>query len=808
MFFRTCTFEGFIAALSFVMALSGCGGGGGGVRPSTPAPAPTPPPSCMNIDTVAHGCISRDEFERLRDGFAAVRLADPEFRGSSTDPDRFVGQWALETLNVHQAHAALAVKEGDRDGKNVKPGDGVIVGVMDTGVDLTHHELDGASVTETFLQNLPDETRTDFDADGFSHGTAVTSIMAAQPNDAGFLGIAWGATFRVFTVPIDAPAPVNDDDPGTFDWESAYKDVLASGMNIVNASYSAVGTFIENYDANGLRNYSRFGSGFQVIAQAGKTDPAIFVWAAGNDHGTPCDQGDQNCFLDTTSYTGYRYRATSPNLEGGAVAKLPELQGHNVVVVAVDRGGTIADFSNRCGVAGPWCIAAPGVDVSGAKFGSSPDPLDVLPNLQGTSFAAPMVSGGLALMKHFFRDQLSNRELVTRLFATARKSGIYTADRTDGTSSIYGQGLMDLGAAVAPVDNVQVMMNGRVGGNGHSIQTTHLRLGRAFGDGLSRSLAGREIAAFDALGAPFWFDLSGLAGSAYWPSSMGRLHGLVAPGKNASRPAARGTRMTLAPYALAAHRGAWRIGLYESPVNAESSLLNLAGSAATVTFKAMNGFETTAFATVNQATALNPGGLPRQRTSDVGALLAWRPPDTPVGVRVGWLKEGNSLLGATATGAFGRLSANNVFTGFEAATEVGGWRLAFDTEIGLVAPNAGGGLIDGVSWLTTSAMSLRAHRRLSAQDEMTFSLSQPPRIENGAATFRLPVGRTRDGVILRESFSAGLVPSARQIDLAARWCRTGVFGGEFRAEAAASHNPGHVDAKPMFSLLAGWQAEF
>ena len=58
-------------------------------------------------------------------------------------------------------------------------------------------------------------------------------------------------------------------------------------------------------------------------------------------------------------------------------------------------------------------------------------------------------------------------------------------------------------------------------------------------------------------------------------------------------------------------------------------------------------------------------------------------------------------------------------------------------------------------------------------------------------------------MILRESFSAGLVPSARQIDVAARWRRTGVFGGELQAEAAASHNPGHVAAKPMVSLLAG-----
>ena len=735
-----------------------------------------------------------DEFDRLRDAAAAVHLADTEFSGSTTNPD-LPGQWALQALNVHQAHAALALKYGEM----VKPGDGVTIGVMDSGVDLLHPGFTGASITETLLLGTADEIETDFARGGDgSHGTSVTSVMAAQPNGVGFVGIAWGATFKVFATKLNS-----------FDWVKAYGIVLGSGVDIVNLTHAVGGTFIENYTANSL-HASDLARHFDEQAQRFKADPTIFVFAAGNEHGNPCNPPRaQNCFADPTSSTGFSYRATSPAYDVGAMALLEDLQGHTVVVVAVNQDLEIASFSNRCGIAGPWCIAAPGVDVSVAYFG--PDDNKDYEISYGTSFSTPMVSGGLALMKHFFREQLSNRELLTRLFATANKKGVYAPDRSDGSSSIYGQGLMDLGAAVSPVGTALVMMNSRVGGNGqngHAIQTTQLRLGRAFGDGLARSLAGREIAAFDALGAPFWFDLAGLAGAAYHPSALGRLQSLMAPGRNAYRPAARGTRMTLAPDALAVHRGAWRVGLYESPATAESSLLNLAGNAATVTFKVQNGFETMAFATVNQATALNPAGLPRQQTSDVGALLAWRPPDALVGVRVGWLKEGSSLLGSTATGAFGRLSANNVFTGFEAATDFGGWHLAFDTEIGLVAPNAGGGLIDGVSWLTTSAMSLRVNRRLTDHDEMTISVSQPPRIENGSATFRLPVGRTRDGVILRESFSAGLVPSARQIDVAARWRRTGVFGGALQAEAAASHNPGHVAAEPLFSLLAGWQAEF
>ena len=780
---RLGEFAGLIAIASFALALSGCGGGGGsGANPA--AGRPSPPPCVTTVDP---DCIWKEEFERRRDPIAAVRLADTEF----------VGQPVLELINVHKAHAALAVKYG----ADVEPGAGVTIAVMDSGVDLTHGELDDANITETFLQNLPDETRADYDADEFSHGTAVTSIMAAEDNDTGFLGIAWGATFKVFTVPVGAHLPDAPNRPA-FDWEAAYKAVLASGADIANASYGFPGTIVEDYTAEALRTVPRFGPPLQVVAQKGVRNPTIFVWLAGNSHGDECDDGDPHCVADSNSSTGFSFNATSPSPEGGAVARLPELRGHNVVVVAVDTDGTIADFSNRCGIAGPWCIAAPGTGITGAEFGSvtpSPGTFRVRLGLQGTSFAAPLVSGGLALMKHFFRSQLSNRALLSRLFATADKSGIYASDRRDGTSSIYGQGLMDLGAAVSPVGPVRVTAGNRVDTGGHDIRTSRLSMAGAFGDGLARALAGREIAAFDELGAPFWFDLPRLVGAPHRPSALARLQGLVAPAEDADRAAAHGTRITLAPRARSARRGGWRVGLHEPPVNAESSLLNLAGAAATMTLSTRDGLEATAFTT---------GHLPGRRVRETGALLAWRPPDGSFGVRAGWLGEDESALGSTADGAFGRLAADTFVTGFEAAAALGGWRLAADGEIGVVAAHADGGLIDGLSPLLASALSLRADRRLTERDGMTLSLSQPLRLENGSARFTLPVGRTGDGRVVREAVSAPLAPSARQLDLAARWRRTGLFGGALQVEAAASHNPGHTAAAPVLSLLAGWRAEF
>ena len=52
----------------------------------------------------------------------------------------------------------------------------------------------------------------------------------------------------------------------------------------------------------------------------------------------------------------------------GTPLYFPELRGHTIAVVAVDKSGKIASFSNRCGSAADWCIAAPGQEVSVAYY--------------------------------------------------------------------------------------------------------------------------------------------------------------------------------------------------------------------------------------------------------------------------------------------------------------------------------------------------------------------------------------------------------------------------------------------------------
>ena len=722
---------------TFAIVLAGCG-----------APTTQPPGPC--IDTADHGCISAAEFESRRDQIAQQHLADPEYQR----------QKALERINAHQAHASLEVVSGS----GTRPGEGVTIGIIDSGVDLNHPELAGAQLEEFLLQGVPDETRND--PRGFSHGTAVTSVIAAQPNGNGFVGLAWGADFKVFAAPVGGPYP-GGYDPRTYDWEQTYQTVLASGVDIVNASYYAVGTFVENYTAEQLRAALPL---LNVIAQEGVAEPAIFVWAAGNDHGDPCSPlSAENCVADPGDPATGHYDATSPNALGGAVARLPELQGHNVVVVALAEDGSIADFSNRCGVAADWCLAAPGTGFEIAYFGAGFS--GTFSGAQGTSLATPLVSGGLALMKQFFRNQLSPTELVTRLFQTADKGGRYT------DSASYGQGALDLGAAVSPVGTPRVTTGNRVADPGQSVQATRLQLSRALGDGFSRSAAGLELAAFDDLGAPFWFELPGLTELAGTPSALEQLRELMAP-----------------------------------PVG--NSLLDLAGSTST---RSQGGLELS-FTDPTDRPTPELGAAPEP---GMGAMLSWRPRPFAVrqghilaAARIGWLGEEETLLGSKAAGAFGRLSADTLISGFELGLETGGWSLTAEAELGWTLAEYGGGIISDLSGLISSTFSLLATRRLTDHDELILSLSQPPRLEQGLATLRLPIGRSKGGGVLHRSGAAELTPSGRQLDLAVGWRREGLFGseqpvlGEFRAEAALSSDPGHLDTKPIFSLAAGWQIVF
>lgn len=131
-----------------------------------------------------------------------------------------------------------------------------------------------------------------------------------------------------------------------------------------------------------------------------------------------------------------------PGIMAALPRYLPELEKHYLSVVAVDDGKNLADYSNYCGVSKNWCIAAPGSLTVLATEGAEKD--EKTPSLQdeaGTSFAAPTVTGALAVLKERF-NYFTPTQVRDTLLTTATDLG------QKGVDDIFGWGLVNLSKAI------------------------------------------------------------------------------------------------------------------------------------------------------------------------------------------------------------------------------------------------------------------------------------------------------------------------------------------------------------------------
>lgn len=425
-----------LALVSFLALLStGCAAGGG--APSRPADPPEP-------------VVSEAE-ERQRREYAA----HPEFRN----------QPALAEIKAHHAYARGAT------------GKGVTLGIVDSGVDPAHPRFGGKLETVNVEGYDPDFTSCeDRAADGacvsmLGHGTFVGGIMAgnrrahaetASEGESAVHGVAFDA--RVISVGFpsmeeiieeivsDAALPENPTSEQIRDLAERIRGVesvlekrfasafrrLNSRATAVNCSFGLSGN-IEDFGAEELR--ARFPNVIGAMAQADTParERTVYVWAAGNA-GAEAGTGES---------------ATSVEIVAGLPVRIPELRGHTLAVVATDPNGRIADFSNRCGIAKEFCLAAPGVDVTGPVPGfycpGGTEECYLTFTESGTSAAAPFVTGGIALLAQHYRNQLGNDVIVKRILQTADKNGLYQ------DSDVYGQGFLDLDAATRPVGEIRML---------------------------------------------------------------------------------------------------------------------------------------------------------------------------------------------------------------------------------------------------------------------------------------------------------------------------------------------------------------
>ena len=736
--------------------------------PGEPEPAGSNSCGKGTINTHASlglGCLTRAELNEKVQEWATAYRAVPGFGK----------QWGLGAVHADRAYAHLKAVKGE----SVKPGQGVTIGFVDSGMDRSHPSFATNKVSETLLQGAAAGTSANT-----SHGTAVASVAAGgriSSSDLNYRiahhGVAWGADIAMFTVAGEAYPTKEFSQPlsrkelqAREDSDSElFKSVLREDIDILNVSFPRFhlpGSIDDYRRARLVKNYSKT---IAALAQADAGEKTILVWSAG----------------DVDPSRG-QTPGLHPQVLAGLPSKIKELRGHSVAVVATQQDGAIADFSNRCGMAADWCIAAPGKDVQGAGR-SSFSGRHAWVTRSSTSLAAPMVSGGLAVMKQLFRGQLSNTELVSRLFSTAKKTGIH-AD-----SSIYGQGLMDLGAATNPWGIPAFMGTGQVVGGqsrgdsvgqqsgGVELSSTSLSLGSAMGDGLSEALARQEIAAFDSLGAPFWFSAGSFTLPGEGPSLAARFQQFLAPSVEHTIPET------------------WQVDFQSGAPALEAGHLALTHGADRLWFHGPQGLSATLF----------------QRPADydqsplAGLAVSWNPQALPaLSLAAGYLHEQEELLGSQGSGAFGELSGHTLFLSTELDTTTPqGWELSAQGEVGMVTPAvARSQFINDISTLTSSAFRLQARKPLENGAAFRLALSQPLRVESGAASLSLPTGRTKDGLVVGTDLSAPLSPSGRQLDLTAQ-VDLPLLGGDLSLAATHSRQPQHQQgAEGQWTFFTGYRA--
>lgn len=398
----------------------------------------------------------------------------------------------------------------------------------------------------------------------------------------------------------------------------------------------------------------------------------------------------------------------------------PDLAGYSIAVAALGADGTIGRQTNHCGAARDHCLTAPG----GVAVGDSATTVFALAGGgyrygYGTSYAAPFVSGVLALMRQAYGDQLTLPEYTARLFGTANKSGVY-AD-----ASIYGQGLVDVEAALAPYGDTHIPLPaGGVAGPSET-QITDGDLPEEMLERLRRE----KIIVLDALDTPFE---TNLLPPKITPHSRPR----DAPVSQWVRPDASGASSHPLVASFSQRRissAARRVGAWDiAPLQVQSTR------------------QPRATDPIAEPTA-GLGVMARRALAHSSGYLQW-----------GVLAEQNSLMATTGAGGLRFGPAYSGLFSLHRQLPFGRHALHLEAHLSLSQlEGAQDSLLAGSSRAVASSLGLAWHYQ-----RMRVSLRQPTYFETGALKLALPHRRMAGGGVLFRDQRFSLQAPQRPFELA------------------------------------------
>jgi hypothetical protein len=279
-------------------------------------------------------------------------------------------------------------------------GRGVKLAVIDSGINPALAEfagrIDPASRDVAGTRDLADES---------GHGTAVSATAAGARNDLQNLGVAFDATI----ISLRADTPGSCADTSTDGGCSFGDSAIAAGVDAARLAGAKVINMSLGGDPAGTPLLNAIGR----AVNAG----IVIVISAGNDGEEP----------------------KGANSDPFALSAAQAYPGRVIIAGALDGTLTqLATFSNRAGSGAPYYLAALGdrvrtIDHTGTGYLYS-----------GTSFAAPIITGAVALLAQAFPN-LSGQQIIDILFRTADELG------DAGTDTVFGRGRLNIDRAFQPI---------------------------------------------------------------------------------------------------------------------------------------------------------------------------------------------------------------------------------------------------------------------------------------------------------------------------------------------------------------------
>jgi subtilisin family serine protease len=271
-------------------------------------------------------------------------------------------------------------------------GDGIVVAVLDTGIDASHPAFAGVDIIQ---RDFTGEGNGDQDG----HGTHCAGTIFGRPTNGTRIGVAPGVKKALIGKVVGAQGGSSDQIASAIQW------AVDNGANVISMSLGidfpgfqaqlqatgfppelATSIALEGYRTN-VQLFERLAS--LVRARAAFGQPTVIVAAAGNE-----SRRDENADFE--------------------IAVSPPAVAEGVVSVAAlgegDQGLTVAPFSNTGAN-----VSGPGVGVVSARPGGG------LVTMSGTSMATPHVAGLAALWAERIESTgpLSALELTSRLIGSA-----------------------------------------------------------------------------------------------------------------------------------------------------------------------------------------------------------------------------------------------------------------------------------------------------------------------------------------------------------------------------------------------------